>query len=351
MTRDLMKPVVTVLTVLGLGAAALAQERNASDRIAALSSSDAVVRATAACELGRLRAGDVRPAREALLALIGDDTPVESQLCRDWQNGPRTGEPNSPGREAAMALEELGADVLPELTGLMQDTRPTAREQAAFALGLIESEQSIEPLSRALGDGEARVRSRAAWSLGMIESARGVEPLIGVLDDDAEWRVREQAAWALGMIESASAVEGLAGAAADSDARVREQVAWALGMIESPAGGAPLQRLLRDDAAEVREQAAWALGMIESGDAVESLSQALADREPRVREQVAWALGMIEAASAAEAIADALERETDDDVRRQLVWALGRVIDSADLDMEPSALAALLRRSLLGGDR
>ena len=68
-------------------------------------------------------------------------------------------------------------------------------------------------------------------------------------------------------------------------------------------------------------------------------------------QQVAWALGMIESASAAEAIADALERETDDEVRRQLVWALGQVIDSAELDIEPSALAALLRRSLLGDDR
>jgi HEAT repeat protein len=87
--------------------------------------------------------------------------------------------------------------------------------------------------------------------------------------------------------------------------------------------------------------------MVESSSAVESLIQALADSEARVREQAAWALGMIESGDAVDAIAAALERETDDEVRRQLVWALGRVIDSAEPDIEPSALAALLRKTLL----
>ena len=348
MTRDLVKQVA--LAALALAAfvyPTLAQDRS-RERIAALSSPDAVARAMAACELGQMPAADVRLAREALLELIGDNVAVEPKLCRNWGNWPgATEQLSSPGREAAMALEELGTEVLPELTELLRDSRPAAREQAAFALGLIESERSVEPLARVLGDGEALVRSRAAWGLGMIESPRGVEPLLGVLDDDADWRVREQAAWALGMIESAGGVEGLAAAAADTDERVREQVAWALGMIESPAGVTSLQRLLRDGAVEVRAQAAWALGMIESAGAVEPLIDALADREPKVREQAAWALGMIESARAAEAIAGALERETDAEVRRQLVWALGRVIDSADLDLEPSELAAVLRRALL----
>jgi HEAT repeat protein len=351
MTLDRIKrPALVGVSAFALSALAsptLAQDRDARERIAALSSPDVVARAMAACELGRMRAADVQSAREPLLALIGDAAPVEPRLCRDWDNGRGPDEPSSPGREAAIALEELGTDVLPALTQLLRDSRPPAREQAAFALGLIESEQSIEPLARVLGDREARVRSRAAWGLGMIESTRGVEPLLGVLGDDSDWQVREQAAWALGMIESSTGVEGLADAAADADPRVREQVAWALGMIESASGGAPLERLLRDREAEVRQQAAWALGMIESAGAVDSLIQALADREPRVREQAAWALGMIESASAAEAVAGALERETDAEVRRQLVWALGRVIDSADLDVEPSALAALLRKALL----
>jgi HEAT repeat protein len=261
MPRDFTKSVAVALMVLS--SAALAQDRDARERIAALSSADPVARAMAACELGRLRGADVRPARAELLALIGDDTSVEPQLCREWENWRGPVEPSSPGREAAMALEDLGINVLPELSELLQDSRPAAREHAALALGLIESDRSIEPLARVLGDPEPRVRSRAVWGLGMIESARGVQPLLGVLGNDPEPEVRKKAAWALGMIESASSVAGLSAAAGDSDAGVREQAAWALGMIESAAGVAPLQRLLHDDAAEVRQQAAWALGMIE----------------------------------------------------------------------------------------
>jgi hypothetical protein len=37
-------------------------------------------------------------------------------------------------------------------------------------------------------------------------------------------------------------------------------------------------------------------------------------------------------------------------VRKQLLWALTRVIDSRELSMEPSELAALLRRALLNRD-
>src|SRR5688572_6496426 len=136
MTRGLVKQVaLAALALSALACPTLAQDRDARERIAALASPDAVARAMAACELGRMRAADVRLARSALLALIGDDTPVEPRLCRDWQNWGGPNEPSSPGREAAMALEELGTDVLPELTELLEDSRPVAREQAAFALG------------------------------------------------------------------------------------------------------------------------------------------------------------------------------------------------------------------------
>lgn len=335
MTRDIIKQVALAslagVTLLGLTSPTLAQNRVARERITALSSSEAVERAMAACELGRMRAGDVLPARDALLALIGDNSPVESKLCRDWESWQLRDDASSPGREAAMALKWLGTDVLPQLIELLHDSRIAAREQAAFALGLIESEMAVEPLALVLGDAEARVRSRAAWSLGMIESVRGVEPLTLVLRDDPEAEVRKQAAWALGTIKAVRGVEGLAAGATDGDPHVRKQVAWAVGMIKSAGGIAPLQRLLRDDDDAVRAQAAWAMGMINDIGAVESLVQALTDRSTHVREQVAWALGMIESMSAAEAIADALERETDQRVRRQLIWALTRVIDSANL--------------------
>ena len=57
---------------------------------------------------------------------------------------------------------------------------------------------------------------------------------------------------------------------------------------------------------------------------------------------------MIEDGGAAQALADALDRELEPGVRRQLLWALTRLIDEAEFHMEPKELAALLRRALLG---
>ena len=110
--RRLMISGLALSVLLAMATLAAAQNR---DLIAALSSANATERATAACELSRLDADEVRPAQSALLALLGDDTPVEGELCRDWGNWGGRDRPSSPGREAAMALEELGTEVLPEV--------------------------------------------------------------------------------------------------------------------------------------------------------------------------------------------------------------------------------------------
>jgi len=317
--------------------------------IDALASSDAHDRAMAACRIGRLRGVDVSPARDALVALLGDDAAVESKLCREhenWMDGRER--PNSPGREAAIALEDVGAGAVDPVAEVLRNGSPVARENAAFALGLIEDERAIDALASALGDDTEAVRARAAWSLGMIEDAAAVEPLGRALEDRSA-EVREQAAWALGMIEDRAGVEGLSRALGDESADVREQAAWGLGMIEDPGGVDALVRALDDEAADVREQAAWGLGMIESSAAVPGLIRALRDEVADVREQSAWALGMIEDASAVDALTQAIEDENAD-VRKQALWALMRCVDGDDPELDYAALAAKLRKALIGGE-
>ena len=46
----------------------------------------------------------------------------------------------------------------------------------AFALGLIEDERAVEPLSAALRDQIVAVRARAAWALGVTGDGRRMEP-------------------------------------------------------------------------------------------------------------------------------------------------------------------------------
>lgn len=188
-------------------------------------------------------------------------------------------------------------------------------------------ERVYRALERALGSEDPEVRARVANTLGTIESPRGVDLLVPLVRDDADAGVREQAAWALGMIESAAAVPALTSATEDAVDGVREQAAWALGMIESADGVDALLALLGDGNADVRNQAAWGLGMIESSDAVSGLAAAFADETSvEVRSQIIWALGMIEDRESADTIVDALE-DPDPGVRKQALWALGQVLN------------------------
>jgi len=378
---------------------------------AALRSASPTERALAACHLGRMTTQEVRPARDQLLAMLTDDTPVEGRLCRDYDRFRRSEhEESTPGREAAMALEKLGAAVLAPLVRILEGPNATGRENAAlglgliedrrvipalasalrrdnvarvrarsaWALGMIEDPDAIDALTRALrGDGDGETRGEAAWALGMIEDPAGVPPLLDAFDD-AEAEVRSQAAWALGMIQHRSGVPGLnrgiedsdpgvrsqaawglgmiehvdgvgalAVAVRDTNAGVRSQAAWALGMIESPGGVDPLVQALGDSAAKVRSQAAWGLGMIESSRATSRLVQTLgSDRDAGVRSQAAWALGMIEDPDAAEALLDAIEDENES-VQEQAMWALTRVLRTGGFSrVDRSELAAKLRRAL-----
>ena len=328
-----------------------AQTQDVGTLIGQLRSSSATERARAACDLGRMRVNDIRLARDELLALLADGTEVEGRLCRDYARGWWSRGRfyvSSPGREAAIALEELGTEVLDPLIDRLQGQDPVGRENAALALGLIESSQALESLSDVVRqDVTAPVRARAAWAIGMIEDFEGVDPLSSALED-ASAGVREQAAWGLGMIESRSGVEGLIPVLLeDPSPEVREQAAWALGMIESSAGVAGLAVAIGDEDAEVRERAAWALGMIESRSAVDGLIPVLLeDPSPEVREQAAWALGMIEDPAAAEALVEALEDE-DPSVRRRTMWALGMVIRHGGFeDIDRGELADAVRRAI-----
>ncbi len=295
------------------------------DELRVMLTSDAAAdRALGACRLGDMRSRGTALMSD-LVALLSDDTLLTRHPCReDEGRGHGSSDEGcddedcwrhtSPGKEAAIALADIGGPAVDVLIDALQHTSAIVRHNGALGLGLLEREDTIEPLAGALQDTETRVRARVAWALGMVESASAVPALATALDD-RKAAVREQAAWALGMIESASAVPALASAIAD-------------------------------DEAAVREQAAWALGMIESRDAVSALVGALrADPHAGVREQAAWALGMIEDPSAAPALADALEDE-DVGVRRQAIWALGMVLEDGDIDIDYAALSDRLRRAL-----
>ncbi|HKQ73274.1 MAG TPA: M56 family metallopeptidase [Blastocatellia bacterium] len=243
-------------------------EGGAAEKLKALSSTDPMERAAAACSLGKLGAVEAIP---SLINMLGDDTPIQPIKCWDsgnWSPAIHTFKQASPGEQAAIALASL-------------------------------SQPAIEPLIAALSNGNHSMRRNAAWAIGEIRGGGGrdrsaaVEPLIVALSDGDAW-VRRAAAFSLGELRPRQATESLIAALGDAELSVREMSAWALGEMRAVSGvGSLTTLLLHDENERVRRKAAWALGEIRDPRALDALNIALNDQERSVRATAKWAISEI----------------------------------------------------------
>jgi beta-lactamase regulating signal transducer with metallopeptidase domain len=237
--------------------------------------------------------------------------------------------------------------------------RPTPRPATAA-----DSSQPVDDraalLARTLRtDASAPVRRVAAWGLQKYaEDAVALEALVAAAGSDADASVREMSVWALADArQHSAAVPALIKAARqDRDPHVRATAVWALGSIGDATAVETLVGILADSDAALREMAAWSIGSCNPDRAPAALMAALSDRERDVRASVAWALYNIGDPGAASALDAALRRETDAEVQRGLIRALGatgeasvpaleRLVTSPDPEIRSIAVAALA-----GGD-
>jgi HEAT repeat protein len=227
-----------------------------------LHSPDPVVRVSVACARNVFDA-NAAAAIPALIDLLEDDEPVSPEVCReDHRRWWGDEQPITAGQESARALVRIGAAAFDPLLKALGNAGPTARRNAAWALGAFDDQRAVTPLIGSLRDTDDRVREQASWALGALDDARAVKPLIAALRDPSS-QVRRQAAWALGAIDDSAAVDALVAALKDGDAHVREQSAWALGAIGDGRASTGLTLALKDVESRVRRQAAWALGAIQ----------------------------------------------------------------------------------------
>lgn len=251
------------------------------------------------------------------------------------------------GREAA---QERGA-----LLSLTLE-QPRWRTRAAFALGTRHSRDAVPALEDHLAnDPDPSVRGMAAWALGEIGMERSLEPLMAALHD-RDPHVREMTVLALGSLGDARAVAALAPLAADSFDGVRSVLTRALEhiggeeagnllahiLLTDPdhhtrvmagysaravlgAGGlGPLVAALRDTSDEIRAMAARHLGELGDPAAVKWLTRAIRyDGEARVRGTAAWALGQLATEQAIDGLEIAM-RDASWQVRMSAAGALGR---------------------------
>jgi HEAT repeat protein len=134
------------------------------------------------------------------------------------------------------------------LIAVLGDKGPSARIEAAGALGRIKDARAVAPLITGLKDENPSVRSGAAGALISIGSP-AVDPLIAVLKDEY-WADRTGAAGALEMI-GPPAVDLLITALKNEDWTVRTGAAGVLGKIMNDRAAEPLITALKDENLEI----------------------------------------------------------------------------------------------------
>lgn len=162
-----------------------------------------VVRATAAGELGRLRARDAVE-------------PLAARLAREKRVFVR--------KTIAYALGEIGdaAAVAPLAARLGRERDREARAALVTALGAIGGRAAVPPLRERLRDKEPFVRREAARALGRIGDPAVVRDLVGMLARDREADVRRHALEALDRIGGPDARAAIASAVRDPDPYVAD---------------------------------------------------------------------------------------------------------------------------------
>ena len=196
----------------------------------------------------------VYPARA--LGKIGDERAVEP-LISALGKWPDTREP----------IRLVGGKLV--YHGVYDEFYERDRREVAKALVKV-GKPAVEPLIGALSDNSSRVRMEAAWALGEMGDERTVEPLLSALKYSDDWGLRRMAGMALGKIGDERAVEPLVTALGDNarsgtDAAVAMacMAARALGKIGDERAVEPLISALRGGWSEwLKTQVAWALGEI-----------------------------------------------------------------------------------------
>lgn len=197
-------------------------------------------------------------------------------------------------QEAVEILEEEKVkDEIDIQVDLLQDPDWVVRREAAVTLGEMADERCVEPLAKALRDGDWQVREAAVEALANVGSP-AVDTLIRML---RVWEVRRAAIQALGKIKDERVLDPLVAQLRIDE--FREDATTALTEVGRPAVSR-LLTALKDKDEYVRKQAVIVLGRIKDPEAIDALIALLQDADWYIR---------LTAAAALEAIHDERGRE------------------------------------------
>jgi len=374
--RDVLMSASKALAAIG--------ERSIGPLLAALQSSNQMIRAHAAASLKAFQDDRIAPALNKLLtdpeahvrghavealAKIGDAGPALSAVVNRredrvvrlralivlqnyWANGKGRDEwlPKLAGvlndsdtllsRGVAAIFKTAGPKSTELLITALSESGARARKLAALTLGSKQAREAFDQLAATLKDENSDVRTAAAKALGMLGDSRAVEPLIASLENDESQLTRQAAAKSLGMLDSTFAAPHLEKAILRDESR---DVAWfAANALASLRRDAPLQRLLsllephfvlKLNTFLKSFQQALGYRTIGESETI-ALSVAMRAENVELREFAAEMLAKShDPLAAAKALKTAVTRDPNPRVRRKAIGSLGRLDVNGCVDL------------------
>ena len=187
---------------------------------------------------------------------------------------------------------------------------------------------------------DASVRRIALLELADLEDPGCVPAFVASLRDDASADIRGEAARVLGAWEQPDVVDALCGALLDPDDGVRATAAQSLSELKDAASGAVLRRWADRPEPFVRGAVLRGLRELRDPDAFAPALHALDADAAAVRAEAVAVLGWLNDAHALPPLARVATTDTDADVRRAAVGALGFAAPG-DATIATALLAAL----------
>jgi len=334
--------VALAATLLALPVPAAARA-SFDDLVANLKSPNAKTRLEAAQGLGKSR----RP--EAV-------TPLAAAL---------RAEPEAKVRlEVVRALRDLrNLNAVPALVSAMSDAEADVREEALGALVETYSERErsgpvgrflevfsdefdeatpplfarLDPsgeaaLAQALRDERKEIRQEAAYALGILDGRGAVGDLVGALQD-VEPGVRGAAATAIGRLGTSADGQKLIPLLSDENGNVRSRTLQAIGALQVREAGPALRELYEQN--RRREQGARileALTRVADPAQADLLREVVRESDPERKRLAIEGLGRVSEASMLSAFKKDFQRERNDDLRLAYAFALVRLGDRDFLD-------------------
>jgi HEAT repeat protein len=304
MTRALAPAVLAIVLFVPDPAGAVARP-SFTDLIANLKSPVAKTREEAAVALGKSRR---REAVAPLSALIRDPEPrVRLEVVR-----------------ALRELRDLSA--VPALAAAIADGDLKVREEVIGTLVELYADRDRSgPVDRFLQLFSDEYDRSSLPPFTTVDPS--VVRALATALREQDKGIREDAAYAIGIVDGRGAVRDLVAALQDAEARVRAAAATAIGKVGTVEDGKALIPLLGDESTEVRNRVLQALGVLkvkEAGPALRELYEA--NRRKDFAVKVLACLSRIGDPSQADLFRQLLQ-DPDTDTRRLAIEGLGRILD------------------------